>query len=1228
MASSLVVINQTPQSTSTNSGNENDSASILNRQSTGQHAKLKILNDVMVSASVADSIQLAAANSTLISPCALNKSSQMSPLLILSDNIDLNKTFSLATGEPGSAISNGQLENNTELSHSQAVLLDSNVENTELNNNTNSIDTAKHTKFKIRYHYNSYSSSSNYQSYQHQSGCHAERTQPATSNLSDSSSSASSPIMSSDSNLASPIILPDLAVFPNLDPLSVKLDQEHHQQQVIESNLSQPQHAFKFSSILVSSSSSSTSTPSKQLKEDSKSQIETDQDDSNPLKPKMTANLKMQLNINNKNENNENNSDTKTSNRSNTTSSSTSETLRRHVNHHYHQIQKDPSVSINDQQTQPNVNLEINGKIMADQNEAENKTPISSPRCSAKREESSTAVKKEKKKVSFNDSLLQVHLIPNISYNSLSIEKFKYQLKTTTITMENNDIDEENDLIGYDDYPVLTHNTSTASSSNQYANYRLSRQTDSATPTYASSYYDHTPIRERDSPKQININFYNSNTNNTNNTNNANNETSASKTSFLLSSSLISSFHNSSTVNNNESIGNSSSVGHSNSYQYTTAPQVHELSKAFMPNSKLYRTTIFKTFQETNDSKPSDQARRNTSANRESSALRNNSAKSDNSTKSHDNQTDMNNNNTNRSASDQQINSVGYLNKYATKKRESPTATSITGRVGSSNTSASNNSIYQQNQRSYSSILASTFSSQPHLIANYSFSNQLQLKQQQQQQHPAQIQLQSANLSIPFHSSVLNDDTYTKTYDLGSGVSVKQQQQPASASKRQSPAHQFENGVKNENAILRVNSGAKPNITTPKSTKPMIAEANKSDSTLSSTEVHQSLAMSFELTPELKFLSNLKTPKQTTSLYINNTELKDMIHDDSSHLKPSTAITAAAANNSSQQSKPPDEVQVQLQHNSSNRKSTASDKSHDNLSAPIIANLSAGLFKQKFSTKAGSTKYIFLKSDDKQTDLNITPSTFSSNHYNSLNNKSYTNSKINFNSQNTVSINSAASVSNPTNTSSANTASSLNQLADMVRLSPDIKNTAYHSNNAKNLAMSTVNQLFALKDVNYYVTNSSRALRKYNQNLHKNLSKPSSSNGGEVTTIKLHSFSQNLNPSDSRQTKSALPMLRSSKISSVGGSTGTDGAKSNGNNANAVASTSTNVVTTPSGVNENKNFNNCFNNLSYRLINTPTLIGNLNKAKTFLYNQNQNANNGVHSFEKRVKENLNDKTTL
>ena len=165
--------------------------------------------------------------------------------------------------------------------------------------------------------------------------------------------------------------------------------------------------------------------------------------------------------------------------------------------------------------------------------------------------------------------------------------------------------------------------------------------------------------------------------------------------------------------------------------------------------------------------------------------------------------------------------------------------------------------------------------------------------------------------------------------------------------------------------------------------------------------------------------------------------------------------------------------------------------------------------------------------------------------------------------------------------------------------------------------MSTVNQLFALKDVNYYVTNSSsKTIRKYHQsqnlNNHKSssFSKPSSSinnnhnNSGEVTTIKLHSFTQNHLPSSAtseiRQTKSALPLLRSSIKNSSPILTNIN----SNNDLNQRSSSNITPTPTSSSSSNNqqtestKNLNNCFNNLSYKLINTP--MGNLTKAKTFL----------------------------
>jgi len=1023
MASSVISLSS--------SSNEADT---LNRNSTSQISKLKInVNDVVVTG---DSIQ------SLISPGALNKSNQINTI-ILSDNLDLAKTFN-----------KDPISSNNETISTEISLADTN----EANNNINKQQ--QQPKFKIRYHYNSYS---NYQNYN-------EEHSAVVSNIcdSDSDSAATSPILSNDdsNDAASPTLISN---FSNLDPLSTtRMENE-------------VQNAFKFSSSILNVNESTD-----------------DGDVKTIIKPTNTNRL---------------------------TQSSTNETLRRH---YYHSPQATTTIS------DENKDLIINGKSIevfpADETIKQEDLL----------QEQQTAVKKEKKRVSFNDSLLQVHLIPNLSSaSSLSIEKFKYQLKTTTITMENNDnIDEDNEIIdNYDQKYTTTNNNNLKDSTNNNNN-------------------------------KINFSFYKPNE--TNNSISVNDENSTK--TYLLSSSLISSLQN----NNNETITNNSSI---------------------IPNSKLYRTTLFKTFQDTsNDTIKSENSSLNPNTkrissgtiSRENSFIRNNSAHF---------KTDMKN------LTESSVNNNSKLSNNNKKKETNFRigSSSISSSTSSSSTSSSSSNNYNplinyQNQRSYSSILASTFSS------NYSFTKH----------NPhVQIQLQSNNLSIPFHASPLMPSTsiiVEESNNSKSASSTKRSHTPNETVSTNTNTNNIA-PTKNENAILRLNSGS-----TNKQTTSNINKINSNSN--NNTEVHQSLAMSFELTPQLKFLSNLKTPKQTANLFINSTELKDLVQEEK------TQTVSASA---------PKEVQVQMQHNTTNR-----NHNNDTLSAPIIANLSAGLFKQKFSNKPGSTKYIFLKSDDKQ-EINVTPSTFSSNHYNTLN-KSYSSSKVNL-SSNSNNSNSTSSITTPLSNSSSSDMLKLNQELNNSRATP----TVYHST-AKNLAMSTVNQLFALKDVNYYVTNSSsKAIRKYHQsqnlNNHKSssFSKPSSSmnnnhnSSGEVTTIKLHSFTQNHLPSSAtseiRQTKSALPLLRSSIKNSSPILTNIN------SNNDLNQRSSSNITPTPTSssssnnqqIESTKNLNNCFNNLSYKLINTP--MGNLTKAKTFLYNQN--ANNSINSmFEKRIKENSNEKSTF
>ncbi len=316
MASSVISLSS--------SSNEADT---LNRNSTSQISKLKInVNDVVVTG---DSIQ------SLISPGALNKSNQINTI-ILSDNLDLAKTFN-----------KDPISSNNETISTEISLADTN----EANNNINKQQ--QQPKFKIRYHYNSYS---NYQNYN-------EEHSAVVSNIcdSDSDSAATSPILSNDdsNDAASPTLISN---FSNLDPLSTtRMENE-------------VQNAFKFSSSILNVNESTD-----------------DGDVKTIIKPTNTNRL---------------------------TQSSTNETLRRH---YYHSPQATTTIS------DENKDLIINGKSIevfpADETIKQEDLL----------QEQQTAVKKEKKRVSFNDSLLQVHLIPNLSSaSSLSIEKFKYQLKTTT----------------------------------------------------------------------------------------------------------------------------------------------------------------------------------------------------------------------------------------------------------------------------------------------------------------------------------------------------------------------------------------------------------------------------------------------------------------------------------------------------------------------------------------------------------------------------------------------------------------------------------------------------------------------------------------------------------------------------------------------------------------------------------------------------------------------------
>ncbi|RNA04814.1 hypothetical protein BpHYR1_018477 [Brachionus plicatilis] len=150
----------------------------------------------------------------------------------------------------------------------------------------------------------------------------------------------------------------------------------------------------------------------------------------------------------------------------------------------------------------------------------------------------------------------------------------------------------------------------------------------------------------------------------------------------------------------------------------------------------------------------------------------------------------------------------------------------------------------------------------------------------------------------------------------------------------------------------------------------------------------------------------------------------------------------------------------------------------------------------------------------------------------------------------------------------------------------------------KNASLNSVNQLIALKDVNYYLNNGAKSNLKALKSTH-----PHQSGLNDIGKIKLKSNGHLTNISnldlDFRRTSSALPLLRNN----IG--TGSSGKYSN-----------------QPALNESAKFSN---NLSYKILNSSPLSNSLTRAKTFLLNQNLTSNNHI---DKKIKGSSIEKTTF
>ena len=342
------------------------------------------------------------------------------------------------------------------------------------------------------------------------------------------------------------------------------------------------------------------------------------------------------------------------------------------------------------------------------------------------------------------------------------------------------------------------------------------------------------------------------------------------------------------------------------------------------------------------------------------------------------------------------------------------------------------------------------------------------------------------------------------------------------------------------------------------------------------------------------------------------------------------------------------------------------------------------------SAKNSPTKYIFLKSDEKppqhphlqmhqhqsHAPENLTmnrSNTISNIKYEGFNSASFA-SDLSKNTNNSDFRNSMVNGDYITSLASYNSNNSSN-----VNTNSNSATTNANSN-TKNIAMSTVNQLVALKDVNYYLTNSSKHMKKLNGQMPISYSQTgtypsnmSTSNGNgkpnmnsqnvnnQVTEIKLRTNNM-MSESDFRRTHSALPLLRNGfKIQNNNANNSSTNANfhsvnSNGNgngnsnghsqmgfinaNFNSNNSSSSNNNSSTSGNNNNNSSNVSTNRvnspvdlkngikginttISYKLVNTP-MINSLTRAKSFLYNQNATTN----VIDRRLRGGSIEKTSL
>ena len=802
-----------------------------------------------------------------------------------------------------------------------------------------------------------------------------------------------------------------------------------------------------------------------------------------------------------------------------------------------------------DQETDLNNNNNNNNnkKLSKDSNESEERDSVysdfrlvKSPRETASSNSSKLASSqiKAKKRVSFNDSLVQVHLIPNVS-NILSVEKYKYQVKSSTTTT----------LTTISSNPAVPLNGATNDSDIE-SDYQFNILETKTMKSFTSDLIGRPAV----SLSSDNVSECNS----------------------------IASNDSSSILNNHITINTVSTTTSESIPSQVTA--VND-QPAQTLNGSVSRGIL-----------ASSKAAASRSALRSADSRR------------------VNHVHFNNSMGSQQANKLAVYGEAQLKQAQ--IGNEINGEkltiVGSSNAIILPRSTFNKREISSGGLTRSN--------PQGNAANPKSTATPQQETQPTQTVSTNSNSTTTNNNNNIEPSIPHPKQPKYLTSSLRIMSASSSNSTNSSLRNEFR-GYKIKSNYKLANSGS---------------ESNDLNGTIQISSVGPLPAPLVELTPQLKFLSNLKRLKpNSTTLFnthlnninslnsFNSSEAGSVDKFKSSDFK----INIIKDDNLTETSETDDIKSVNtLDYSDTNGyiQNQKQQQMHEHFllsTSPIIKSTSQ-------SFKNNTTKYIFLKPDDKLNENGLLNSSFST--------RSHTIANINLNNGN------SAVGATPSNSIAFEKQNTMSDFKSLVNGKSNGDNLASLN---KNFTLSSVNQLVALKDVNYYLANSSKSTSSpkkasqiapqvsYSQN--SNYTQANSSNTkiisqngtvNQVTAIKIRPSSNSTNESDFRRTHSALPLLRNGiKQNSFinGNGAAIQSQNQTNNNNSSVKSASSSSSGNNGSANGASDLKNGINSISYKLINSP-MINTISRAKTFIYNQNANTN----MIDRRIRGGSIEKTSL